>query len=177
MPSLDTPAPLWRQPDSPLNHQYRGIVTLVTYDQVISDVVKVVEAIGATIMVVGGLFALVDYAVSMLRKTVRHDAYQQLRQRLGRAILLGLEILIVGDIVRTIIVDPTINSVAVLGIIVIIRIVLGFSLKVEIDGVWPWDQWRLGQYERWRSTDHFVKGIRQFRFQTKHILDVAGTSR
>jgi len=119
-------------------------VTLVTYDQVISDVVKVVEAIGATIMVVGGLFALVDYAVSMLRKPVRHDAYQQLRQRLGRAILLGLEILIVGDIVRTIIVDPTINSVAVLGIIVIIRIVLSFSLEVEIDGVWPWDQWRLG---------------------------------
>jgi uncharacterized membrane protein len=118
-------------------------VTPVTYDQVISDVVKVVEAIGATIMVVGGLFALVDYVVSILRKTVRHDAYRQLRQRLGRAILLGLEILIVGDIVRTIIVDPTINSVAVLGMIVIIRIVLSFSLEVEIDGVWPWDQWRL----------------------------------
>ena len=51
--------------------------------------------------------------------------------------------LIVGDIVRTIIVDPTIESVAVLGMIVVIRIVLSFSLEVEIDGVWPWNHWRI----------------------------------
>jgi uncharacterized membrane protein len=59
-------------------------------------------------------------------------------------ILLGLEVLIVGDIVRTIIVDPTIESVAVLGMIVVIRIVLSFSLEVEIEGTWPWSRWRLG---------------------------------
>ena len=53
--------------------------------------------------------------------------------------------LIVGDIVRTIIVDPTIESVAVLGIIVVIRILLSFALEVEIDGVWPWRQWQLGR--------------------------------
>jgi uncharacterized membrane protein len=52
--------------------------------------------------------------------------------------LLGLEVLIVADIVRTIIVDPTLDSVAVLGIIVVIRILLSFSLEAEIDGVWPW---------------------------------------
>lgn len=57
---------------------------------------------------------------------------------LSRCILLGLEVLIVADIVRTIIVDPTFESVAVLGIIVVIRILLSFSLEVEIDGVWPW---------------------------------------
>ena len=51
--------------------------------------------------------------------------------------------LIVGDIVRTIIVDPTLRSVGVLGMIVFIRIVLSFSLEVEIDGVWPWNLWRL----------------------------------
>ena len=115
----------------------------MTYDQFISDVVQAVEAIGAGIMIVGGLWALIDYAVSVVRADTRHDAYRQLRQRLGRAILLGLEILIVGDIVRTIIVDPTFESVAVLGMIVIIRIVLSFSLEVEIDGVWPWNLWRL----------------------------------
>jgi uncharacterized membrane protein len=115
----------------------------MTYDQFISDVVQAVEAIGAGIMIVGGLWALIDYAVSVVRSDTRHDAYRQLRQRLGRAILLGLEILIVGDIVRTIIVDPTFESVAVLGMIVIIRIVLSFSLEVEIDGVWPWNLWRL----------------------------------
>ena len=63
---------------------------------------------------------------------------------LGRVILLGLEILIIADIVRTIIVDPTLESVGVLGLIVVIRIVLSFSLEIEMYGVWPWSRWRLG---------------------------------
>jgi len=71
--------------------------------------------------------------------------YRTLRMHLGRAILLGLEVLIVEDIVRTIIVEPTIESVVVLGMIVVIRIVLSFSLKVEVDGVWPWNRRRLVQ--------------------------------
>jgi len=121
----------------------RGTVGSVTYDQFIADVVKVVEATGAAIMIAGGLAALVGYGVSSARSATRRNAYQQLRQRLGRVILLGLEVLIVGDIVRTIIVDPTFESVTVLGAIVIIRIVLSFSLEVEIDGVWPWNRWRL----------------------------------
>ncbi|MFI5041850.1 MAG: DUF1622 domain-containing protein [Acidimicrobiales bacterium] len=116
----------------------------MTYEEFISDVVKVVEATGAAIMVIGGLSALVAYAVAAARPATRRGAYQRLRQSLGRVILLGLEVLIVGDIVRTIIVDPTIESVAVLGIIVLIRIVLSFSLEVEIDGTWPWSRWRLG---------------------------------
>ena len=57
-------------------------------------------------------------------------------------ILLGLEVLIIGDIIRTIVVDPTLESVAVLGVIVLIRIVLSFSLEAEIDGMWPWNRWR-----------------------------------
>jgi uncharacterized membrane protein len=71
---------------------------------------------------------------------LRHEErrYEQLRRNLGRSILLGLEILIIGDIVRTIIVEPTLESVGVLAAIVLIRIVLSFSLEVEIDGVWPW---------------------------------------
>ena len=115
----------------------------MTYDQLISDVVQGVEATGAGIMIIGGTLALVDYGSSIVQSRNRPDAYRQLRQRLGQVILLGLEVLIVGDIVRTIIVDPTVESVAVLGIIVIIRIVLSFSLEVEIDGVWPWNLWRL----------------------------------
>jgi len=115
----------------------------VTYDHVISDVVQVVEAVGAGIMIVGGAWAFVDYLLAMARPDRRTGAYRQLRRRLGQAILLGLEVLIVGDIVRTIIVSPTVESVAVLGMIVVIRIVLSFSLEVEIDGVWPWNLWRL----------------------------------
>jgi uncharacterized membrane protein len=58
-------------------------------------------------------------------------------------ILLGLEVLIIADIIRTIVVDSTVENVAVLGIIVLIRVVLSFSLEVEIDGMWPWNRWRV----------------------------------
>jgi uncharacterized membrane protein len=112
----------------------------VTYEELVSDVVKVVEAIGTAIMVAGGLIALVGYVVGVARPPTRGAAYPRLRQNLGRSILLGLEVLIVGDIVRTIVVDPTFESVAVLGLIVVIRIVLSFSIEVEIEGTWPWNR-------------------------------------
>jgi uncharacterized membrane protein len=89
-------------------------------------------------MVLGGLGAFVVFASRVLRAHTAQGSYDELRRNLGRCILLGLEVLIVADIVRTIIVDPTIESVAVLGVIVLIRISLSFSLEVEIDGVWPW---------------------------------------
>ena len=118
-------------------------MTTVTYEDFILNVVKGVEALGGAIMVIGGLFALGEFALASVRSTIGPHGYRRLRQRLGQSILLGLEVLIVGDIVRTIIVDATLKSVAVLGIIILIRIVLSFSLEVEIDGIWPWNLWRL----------------------------------
>src|SRR4051812_31686661 len=112
----------------------------MSYEETISDVVKVVEATGAAIMVLGGLGALTLFARDVLRARPVDGAYTSLRRNLGRCILLGLEVLIVADIIRTIIVDPTLDSVAVLGIIVVIRIILSFSLEVEIDGSWPWQR-------------------------------------
>jgi len=108
----------------------------VSYDDAISRVVDVVEGVGAGIMILGALGAFVRYAQRVRRGTER--AYQQLREDVGRVILLGLEVLIIADIVRTIVVEPSLQSVAVLGIIVVIRILLSFSLEVEIDGAWPW---------------------------------------
>jgi uncharacterized membrane protein len=116
----------------------------LTYEETIEDVVKVVEAAGAGIMVFGGLGAFVVFALRVRRAETLHGAYPDLRRDLGRCILLGLEVLIVADIVRTIIVDPTFESVAVLGVIVVIRILLSFSLEVEIDGAWPWRRRQLG---------------------------------
>ena len=112
----------------------------MSYEDTISNVVKVVEAVGAAIMVVGGLGAFALFARDVVRTGDAERAYKNLRRNLGSCILLGLEVLIVADIVRTIIVDTTFESVAVLGVIVVIRIVLSFSLEVEIDGVWPWRQ-------------------------------------
>ena len=113
----------------------------MSYEDVVRDVVKVVEGVGGAIMVVGGLVAFVVYGRQLL--THAPDPYRRLRENLGRVILLGLEVLIIADIIRTIVVDQSVESVAVLGLIVLIRIVLSFSLEVEIDGLWPWNRWRL----------------------------------
>src|SRR6476661_4734467 len=114
----------------------------MSYDEIISEVVKVVEAVGAGIMVLGALGAFIAYGSRTISVKAAPESYSELRRNLGRSILLGLEVLIIADIVRTIIVDPTLESVAVLGIIVIIRILLSFSLEVEIDGFWPWRRWQ-----------------------------------
>ena len=110
------------------------------YDNVISDVVRVVEAVGAGVMVVGGFGAFVIFIARAAQPERRAGSYKDLRRNLGRSILLGVEVLIIADIVRTIIVDPTFESVLVLAVIVMIRIVLSFSLEVEMDGVWPWNR-------------------------------------
>jgi uncharacterized membrane protein len=112
----------------------------VSYEEIIGDVAKVIEAFGVAILVVGGIGAFAVAATQQARRMP--GAYGALRRDLGRVILLGLEVLIIGDIIRTIVVDPTIESVGVLGIIVVIRIVLSFSLEVEMDGTWPWNRWK-----------------------------------
>lgn len=106
------------------------------------DVARVIEAVGAGILVLGGITVLARYTLRIATRA--RDAYGELRRNLGRVILLGLEVLIIGDIIRTIAVEPTIENVAVLGLIVVIRILLSFSLEVEIEGTWPWSRWRLG---------------------------------
>jgi uncharacterized membrane protein len=114
----------------------------VTYEQYIDDVVKVVETVGTGIMVIGGLGAFLAFLRDAAADSRRVGSYERLRRNLGRCILLGLEVLIVADIVRTVVVDQTFESVTVLGIIVLIRILLSFSLDVEIDGAWPWNRLR-----------------------------------
>ena len=113
----------------------------MSFENIASDVVRVIEGFGAGIMVVGGLFAFARYVLQVATHHV--DPFRQLRANLGRVILLGIEVLIIADIIRTIVVDQSFESVAVLGAIVLIRIVLSFSLEVEIDGAWPWNQWKL----------------------------------
>ncbi len=112
----------------------------MSYEELVNYIVKAVEAVGITIMVVGGLVALIAFVPATLDPQRRQNSYQQLRRTFGRCVLLGLEVLIVADIVRTVVVDQTLESVVVLGVIVLIRIILSFSLEVEIDGTWPWNR-------------------------------------
>ncbi|MGW1341423.1 DUF1622 domain-containing protein [Kribbella sp. NPDC002412] len=110
------------------------------FEALFADVARVIEGAGVVIMAIGVAVVLVRYAYDVVRRGT--GSYQQLRVNLGRVILLGLEILIVGDIIRTIIVETSVESVLVLGLIVVIRTVLSFALEVEISGAWPWQQRR-----------------------------------
>lgn len=110
----------------------------MTYDGTIENVVRVVEGAGAAILVVGGLVAFARCMAGVRSAGGRTGAYERLRHDLGRVILLGLEVLIIADIILTIAIEPTAESVVVLGGIVLIRIILSVSLEVEIDGSWPW---------------------------------------
>ena len=118
----------------------------MSYEDYASAVVKVIESVGGAIMVIGGLVAFARFVHEVF--THVSDPYRRLRANLGRVILLGLEVLIIADIIETIVVDPSLESVGVLALIVGIRIVLSLSLEVEIDGAWPWNGWRLKSADR-----------------------------
>ncbi len=115
----------------------------MTFTDTIESVGKTVDAVGVATIVIGVLVAT-GMSVRGPRDTPADDRYRVLRQRLGRAILLGLELLVAADIIRTVAVTPTFTSAGVLGIIVVIRTFLSFSLEVELDGRLPWQPKRTG---------------------------------
>jgi uncharacterized membrane protein len=98
-----------------------------------------IEILGALVIVAGVM------RVAITRGTVRYlfrldepGAYDSYKHQMGRSLLLGLEFLVAGDVVRTVALEPTLNNVAVLGLLVLVRTFLGWSLAVEIEGRWPW---------------------------------------
>jgi uncharacterized membrane protein len=95
-----------------------------------------VDGVGVFIVAAGALVATARLLVSRAHNLGNY--YSSYRQDIGRAILLGLEFLIAGDIIRTVVVAPTIQNVVVLGLIVLIRTVLSLSLQLEIEGRLPW---------------------------------------
>jgi uncharacterized membrane protein len=110
----------------------------MTFAEAMEHVAQAFEAIGAAVLL-GGLFVSAGLGVRALRQDRDGNrAYRVLRQSFGGVILLGLEILVAADLVRTVAVQPTLAGVTVLGIIVLIRTVLSFSLETEIEGVPPW---------------------------------------
>jgi uncharacterized membrane protein len=114
-----------------------GMIGSATFEDVMENVVRGFETAGVSVLVLGSLLAFGRFAVVVFRgPPVR--AYEGVRQDVGRAILLGLEILIIADIVRTITVDSTIESAITLGIVVLVRTFLSFSLEIELEGVVPW---------------------------------------
>lgn len=100
--------------------------------------VLAMEVVAVLIIVAGLAIGLTRFAVRGLGGSGRPDAYHRFRVWMGRALLLGLEILVAADVVNTVALEPTLANVAALGLLVVIRTFLGWSLVVEIEGRWPW---------------------------------------
>ena len=108
----------------------------MSFTHIMDVVSRVFAAVGVAVLIIGFLFALVTAGIALLRS--RGDVYRAIRRQFGRSILLGLEILVAADLIRTVAVEPTGRNVLILGGIVLIRTILSFSLEVEVEGVWPW---------------------------------------
>ncbi len=119
----------------------------ISFDHLMELVVHGFEIGGVTILVLGALAAFVKAAASY-RRVGAMRAYEEARRNVGRAILLGLEFLIIADIVLTITVDPTLESAMALGLIVLVRTFLSFSLEVELEGTLPWRRAATGNGEK-----------------------------
>src|SRR6516225_3513374 len=98
-----------------------------------------IEIMGAAVIVAGVLkVAITRGTVRFLFQLDKPGAYQSYKHQMGKTLLLGLECLVAGDVVRTVALEPPLNNVAVLGVLVLIRTFLSWSLAVEIEGRWPW---------------------------------------
>ena len=110
--------------------EFKSLVTIVTYG---------VEGFGVLVIVVGSVVGTVSF-LRRWRSGPREATYQEYRRVVGRSIILGLEFLIAGDVIRTVIVSHTLSSVAVLALVVLIRAFLSFTLAMEIEGRLPWQR-------------------------------------
>ena len=113
-------------------------MTHATFTESMELVALFFEALGAFILVAGVVLSAGLAIRSLRRSRDAHAAYIVLRQSFGGAILLGLEVLVAADLVRTVAIAPTLENVAILGMIVLIRTILSFALEIEIEGVVPW---------------------------------------
>jgi uncharacterized membrane protein len=111
------------------------------FEEWMEHVVHGFEIVGIAVLAVGSIIGIVRGA-ALLRQGDEHAAYRRVRHDIGQSILLGLEILIIADIVLTITIDPTLESALALALIVLVRTFLSFSLEIELDGVVPWHKGR-----------------------------------
>ncbi len=115
-----------------------------TFTTLMDHVAQGFEALGAAILVVGVIWSFILAAVAGRRSGWSVKTYLVLRQAFGGTLLLGLEVLVAADLLRTVAVAPSLQNVYVLGLIVAIRTFLSFSLETEIEGVAPWRRALIG---------------------------------
>ena len=105
---------------------------------VIENAATVLEILAVTIIVLVIIYAVIHFSIISIITKEQDNPYHELRAVLGRGLLLGLEILIAADIIRTVALDASVESILVLGLLVLVRTFLSWSIVVEIEGRWPW---------------------------------------
>jgi uncharacterized membrane protein len=110
------------------------------YEHLITGSARIVELAGVAVLILGALVAAGAFAWRVSRGAEFQQAYHGLRADLGRAILLGLELLVIADIIGTVAIKPTFENLGVLAAIVAIRTLLSFTLELEVSGRWPWQR-------------------------------------
>jgi uncharacterized membrane protein len=113
---------------------------IMEYEHLVTGAARVVELAGVAVLLFGALLSAGIFATRLARRAVFQDAYHALRVNLGRAILLGLELLVIADIIGTVAIEPTLQNLGVLAVIVAIRTFLSFALELEVSGHWPWQR-------------------------------------
>jgi uncharacterized membrane protein len=108
--------------------------------EIVTVISRGIELSGVIILVLGLIIATLRFIFASAFSSPDISPYQQYRRDMGRAILLGLEILVAADIISTVTISPTLESVFVLAIIVLVRTFLSFSIALEVDGRFPWDK-------------------------------------
>ncbi len=107
--------------------------------QIAEDISRWIEIIAITVITIAVVAAFAAGARAVRPLGVR-EAVEQTKQIVGRGLLLGLDLLIAADVIRTVTLEPTLENVAALGLLVIVRTFLAWSLMVELHGHWPWQQ-------------------------------------
>ena len=112
----------------------------MNYEHIVVAAAGVVEVVGVTVLLLGALLAALVCVRRLVAGVSFQDAYHALRADLGRAILLGLELLVIADIIGTVAIEPNLQNLGVLAVIVAIRTMLSFALELEVSGRWPWQR-------------------------------------
>lgn len=107
------------------------------FTEIISIAGYAIEAVGVLVVIVGSCISSIVF-IRTFRELPEGIEYKTYRRQLGRSIMLGLEFLIAGDIVRTVVVADTLQNAAILGLIILIRSFLSTTLHLEVEGRWPW---------------------------------------
>ena len=120
-----------------MNTEAQGDLFPRSLAAVIEAVGAFIEAAGVAVIAIGAIATTAIYLVALFRRS-NTEAYAAYRMGLARSILLGLELLVAGDIIRTVVVSPSLMNVTLLALIVLIRTFLSFTLEMEVTGRWPW---------------------------------------